>query len=175
MVFWTVMITMSFVSLAATAITIICLIDRNNGLRNRSERRLQNNDDNDNQNQNQVIRNDNRKKNCPSRPGDKCRICLQVMTRETMSFMNCGHAVHNGDCFEAYRRTRRDCSYCGKYVLRLDLPGDNCAICNQPMEEYDMKYVKCEHAFHLHCLITNNISITDKCPRCSIQIIPRNA
>ncbi|XP_062123116.1 uncharacterized protein LOC133836562 [Drosophila sulfurigaster albostrigata] len=172
MVFWTVVIAMGFISVAATVITALCLMERKSEppQQNRSERRLQNNDDNDNQNP--VIKKDKGKKNenRPSRPDDRCMICTHVMTKETMRFMNCGHALHDVPCFEDYRLSRRDCPYCETLVLRVDLPGDNCAICDEPMEKDTMKYLKCEHAFHLNCLTTNNWNTNKKCPVCSKAI-----
>ncbi|XP_062124957.1 vacuolar protein sorting-associated protein 11 homolog isoform X2 [Drosophila sulfurigaster albostrigata] len=97
----------------------------------------------------------------------RCTICTDVMTNETMRFMNCGHAFHDVHCFEDYRQSRRDCPYCGRLVLRLDLQGDYSAICNQPMEEETMKYLKCEHAFHSICLITVNWNANQNCSVCS--------
>ncbi|XP_062124587.1 uncharacterized protein LOC133837742 [Drosophila sulfurigaster albostrigata] len=101
--------------------------------------------------------------------GDKCTLCLKEMTNETMRTMNCGHALHNS-CFDEYRELRRFCPYCEQFVLRLDLPGDACAICCEPMKKDTMEYLKCEHALHTKCLSEYKRNYYRKCPVCARQL-----
>lgn len=129
---------------------------------NRSRRQTDNDDDDDNKNNKQNI---NRLRE--SRPGDKCIICLEKMTKEMMRTMHCGHAMHEYPCFAQYRSWRRQCPYCNQLVIRIDLPGEDCAICCEPMEEHNMEYLKCEHALHEACLTDYRKNKYTTCPVCT--------
>ncbi|KAL7729629.1 hypothetical protein ACLKA6_007910 [Drosophila palustris] len=121
---------------------------------NQSRRRPDNDDDDETDNDFYGFKGDKQNKNRlrESRPGDKCILCLERMTKETMRTMHCGHALHELPCYEEYRLWRRQCPYCNQLVIRIDLPGEDCAICCHPMEDHNMEYLKCEHALHTACL-----------------------
>ncbi|XP_034114998.1 uncharacterized protein LOC117575028 [Drosophila albomicans] len=112
----------------------------------------------------------NRKRLRENRTGDKCILCLEVMTNETMRRMHCGHALHESPCFQEYRTWRRQCPYCNQLVIRIDLPGEDCAICCEPMQEDTMEYLKCEHALHSSCLSNYKKNNYTTCPVCVRQL-----
>lgn len=51
-------------------------------------------------------------------------------------------------------------------VIRIDLPGDICSICREPMEPHTMEYLKCEHALHQTCLRLYKRNNYKSCPVC---------
>lgn len=101
-----------------------------------------------------------------SKPGDKCSVCLKIMTADNMRTMHCGHALHESPCYEDYRKISRECLCCDQLVIRIDLPGDICSICREPMEPHTMEYLKCEHALHQTCLRLYKRNNYKSCPVC---------
>lgn len=96
-----------------------------------------------------------------------CILCLKTMTAETMRAMNCGHALHDTPCYAEYRNLSRQCPHCNQIAMRIDLPGEDCAICCEPMEAHNMKYLRCEHAIHKICLDTYKQNGYSICPMCA--------
>ncbi|XP_030081634.1 uncharacterized protein LOC111601370 [Drosophila hydei] len=100
-----------------------------------------------------------------SQPGDMCYFCHREMTKESMHVMNCAHALCK-QCFASYRKWRRDCPFCERIVIRIDLPGEACAICREPMKLDTMDYLPCEHALHKVCLQLYKNNNYKTCPVC---------
>ncbi|EDW67117.2 uncharacterized protein [Drosophila virilis] len=105
-----------------------------------------------------------------SKPGDKCIICLKEMTAQTMHIMNCGHALCQAPCFAQYREFNRYCLYCEKVVIRINVPGDDCCICCEPMSLETIQYLPCEHALHKICLESYKKENYKTCPLCSKKL-----
>ncbi|XP_018793108.1 PREDICTED: E3 ubiquitin-protein ligase RNF13-like [Bactrocera latifrons] len=46
-----------------------------------------------------------------SSPGDDCVICLMELENENMTYLPCGHALHD-NCIEQYKRHKKNCPIC---------------------------------------------------------------
>ncbi|XP_064546792.1 uncharacterized protein LOC135434217 [Drosophila montana] len=128
------------------------------------------NDDDDNDSGRQCKKDGKAQRFRASKPGDKCIICLKVMTAQTMHIMNCGHALCEAPCFAQYREWDRYCLYCEKLVIRINVPGDDCCICCEPMSPETIEYLPCEHALHKICLKSYKKENYKTCPLCSKKL-----
>ncbi|EDW13763.1 uncharacterized protein LOC6572150 [Drosophila mojavensis] len=117
-------------------------------------------------NNDRSFNNSKKRKFRENKPGDKCLICHEEMTEESMHKMRCGHALCKLPCFREYREWRRNCPYCEQIVIRIDQPGDACSICCEPMEVQNMEYLRCEHALHTLCLQEYKKNNYKTCPIC---------
>lgn len=46
-----------------------------------------------------------------SSPGDACVICLREMKNDNMTYLRCGHAMHD-DCFKECKQYTKNCPMC---------------------------------------------------------------
>nr|XP_036233659.1 E3 ubiquitin-protein ligase MPSR1 isoform X2 [Bactrocera oleae] len=48
-------------------------------------------------------------------PGDACVICLREMKNDNMTYLRCGHAMHD-DCFKECKQYTKNCPMCRQQI-----------------------------------------------------------
>eukprot|EP00099_Drosophila_melanogaster_P006099 NP_001247040.1 uncharacterized protein Dmel_CG17721, isoform B [Drosophila melanogaster] len=101
-------------------------------------------------------------------PNGRCTFCQYELSDDDRRRMRCGHAMHNL-CYLVFRYSHRKCLECDK-VVNVNIAGDLCTICLDPLSVYTMVYLRCSHALHEKCLHQYQANGGRHCPVCRMGI-----